>query len=64
MGVLNVTPDSFSDGGAHAGRAAAISRARALAADGADILDIGGEFDPARRPARSRRTRRPSASSR
>ena len=43
MGVLNVTPDSFSDGGAHLGRAAAIARARALAAEGADILDIGGE---------------------
>ena len=43
MAVLNVTPDSFSDGGRHLGLAAALARARALAAEGADILDIGGE---------------------
>ncbi len=43
MGVLNVTPDSFSDGGRFSAPAAAIARARALAAEGADILDIGGE---------------------
>lgn len=43
MGVLNVTPDSFSDGGDHAEPAAAIRHGRALAAAGADILDIGGE---------------------
>ena len=43
MGVLNVTPDSFSDGGATLGRARRCAHARALAADGADILDIGGE---------------------
>lgn len=43
MGVLNATPDSFSDGGAHLGLEAALAQARALAAEGADILDIGGE---------------------
>jgi dihydropteroate synthase len=43
MGVLNVTPDSFSDGGLHLAPSAALARARALAAEGADILDIGGE---------------------
>lgn len=43
MGVLNVTPDSFSDGGDFLDHAAAIRRARAMAADGADIIDIGGE---------------------
>lgn len=43
MGIVNVTPDSFSDGGAHDGAAAAIAHGRALAAAGADILDIGGE---------------------
>lgn len=43
MGVINVTPDSFSDGGAHASPAAAVAHARSLVADGADILDVGGE---------------------
>jgi dihydropteroate synthase len=43
MGILNVTPDSFSDGGLHADPEAAAERGLALAADGADILDIGGE---------------------
>ncbi|MCX7043659.1 MAG: dihydropteroate synthase [Gammaproteobacteria bacterium] len=43
MGIVNVTPDSFSDGGALASAEAAISHALALAAQGADILDIGGE---------------------
>jgi len=43
MGVLNVTPDSFSDDGRFADPAAALARARQLIADGADILDIGGE---------------------
>ncbi len=43
MGVLNVTPDSFSDGGAHLRPEAAIARARAMVAEGADIIDIGGE---------------------
>lgn len=43
MGILNATPDSFSDGGEHAGPAASIAHGRALAAAGADIVDIGGE---------------------
>src|SRR3954447_4690364 len=43
MGVVNVTPDSFSDGGAFDDPAAAIAHGRRLAAEGAAILDIGGE---------------------
>ncbi|MBX6322008.1 MAG: dihydropteroate synthase, partial [Rhodospirillaceae bacterium] len=43
MGVVNVTPDSFSDGGLNLDPAAALVRCEALAAAGADILDIGGE---------------------
>jgi dihydropteroate synthase len=43
MGVLNVTPDSFSDGGALAGVAAAIAAGEQMVADGADLLDVGGE---------------------
>lgn len=43
MGILNVTPDSFSDGGRFAGRDAAVRQAEAMARDGADIIDVGGE---------------------
>jgi dihydropteroate synthase len=43
MGVLNITPDSFSDGGEYLDSAAAIARALQIEKDGADILDIGGE---------------------
>jgi dihydropteroate synthase len=43
MGVLNVTPDSFSDGGMFADPGLAVEHARAMAAQGADIIDIGGE---------------------
>lgn len=43
MGVVNVTPDSFSDGGRYLSQDAAIAHGRRLAADGADILDVGGE---------------------
>jgi dihydropteroate synthase len=43
MGVLNVTPDSFSDGGRFLDPAAAIGQAKRMAAEGADILDIGAE---------------------
>jgi dihydropteroate synthase len=43
MGVVNVTPDSFSDGGAWSDPEAAIAHGRRLAADGADVLDVGGE---------------------
>lgn len=43
MGVLNVTPDSFSDGGRWADPEAAVAHARELIAQGADIIDVGGE---------------------
>jgi dihydropteroate synthase len=43
MGVVNVTPDSFSDGGRFLEPAVAVAHAQQLAADGADILDVGGE---------------------
>jgi dihydropteroate synthase len=43
MGIVNVTPDSFSDGGRHLQRDAAVAHARRLMAEGADIIDIGGE---------------------
>lgn len=43
MGVLNITPDSFYDGGRHLGREGAVADAIAMAAEGADIIDIGGE---------------------
>jgi dihydropteroate synthase len=43
MGIVNVTPDSFSDGGHHASTQAAIEHAQRLIEEGADILDIGGE---------------------
>lgn len=43
MGVLNVTPDSFADHGAHFDQAVALAHARDLVAAGADILDVGGE---------------------
>ncbi len=43
MGVVNVTPDSFSDGGAHADTASAVRRGLRLLDDGADLLDVGGE---------------------
>lgn len=43
MGILNVTPDSFSDGGRHDSPDAALAHARAMLAAGADMLDIGGE---------------------
>jgi dihydropteroate synthase len=43
MGIVNVTPDSFSDGGRHATAAAALAHCERVLAEGADILDIGGE---------------------
>ncbi|MBV9240377.1 MAG: dihydropteroate synthase [Acidobacteria bacterium] len=43
MGILNVTPDSFSDGGTFLSPDAAVARAERMIADGADIIDIGGE---------------------
>lgn len=43
MGILNVTPDSFSDGGKFESRDAALAQAQKLAADGADVIDVGAE---------------------
>ena len=43
MGILNVTPDSFSDGGRHEGATAALAHARRMIAEGAALIDIGGE---------------------
>ena len=43
MGILNVTPDSFSDGGRHQGLDAALAHAEAMLAAGADLIDVGGE---------------------
>ncbi|MBW8079565.1 MAG: dihydropteroate synthase, partial [Gallionella sp.] len=43
MGIVNVTPDSFSDGGLHLSRDAAIIHVHQLVSEGADIIDIGGE---------------------
>jgi len=51
MGIVNVTPDSFYDGGRHASCEAAVAHGLRLAAEGADILDIGGESTrPGARP--------------
>ncbi len=46
MGVLNVTPDSFSDGGQFITPEQALAQARKLIAEGADIIDIGAEIHP------------------
>src|SRR4051794_17139895 len=43
MGIVNVTPDSFSDGGRSATVEAAVEHARRLVAEGADLIDLGGE---------------------
>ena len=43
MGVVNVTPDSFSDGGRFLGRDAAVAQAERLVSEGADLVDVGGE---------------------
>jgi dihydropteroate synthase len=43
MGILNVTPDSFTDGGQHNAPAAALSHAQRMLAEGADLIDVGGE---------------------
>lgn len=51
MGILNVTPDSFSDGGAYCGPEAAAARGAEMVAEGADIIDVGGESTrPSARP--------------
>jgi dihydropteroate synthase len=55
MGVLNVTPDSFSDGGLWLDPSAAIAHARQMIAEGADIVDVGGESTrPGARPVAER----------
>ena len=43
LGILNVTPDSFSDGGLYAGTELAVERAGAMLCAGADWIDVGGE---------------------
>jgi dihydropteroate synthase len=43
MGIVNVTPDSFSDGGEHADTAAAVAHGQRLVQEGADVLDVGGQ---------------------
>ena len=53
MGIVNVTPDSFSDGGQHATRDAALAHAQRLLREGAHILDIGGESSRPGAPALS-----------
>ena len=59
MGVVNVTPDSFSDGGRYASIDSAVAQARALIAQGADIVDIGGESTrPGARPVTLEEERR------
>ena len=71
LGILNVTPDSFSDGGAFADAGAAIARGLAMADEGADAIDVGGESTRpgAERGSRggggpARRSRRPGAAPR
>ncbi|HWP34786.1 MAG TPA: dihydropteroate synthase [Thermodesulfobacteriota bacterium] len=59
MGILNVTPDSFSDGGRYLDPEAAVAHARAMVAAGADLLDIGGESTrPGSRPVDEAEERR------
>ena len=50
MGILNVTPDSFSDGGRHADHAVAVAAAHAMRAAGADLIDVGAESTRPRAP--------------
>jgi dihydropteroate synthase len=50
MGILNATPDSFSDGGLHPDLESRVARGRELIADGADLLDVGGESGVTNRP--------------
>jgi len=63
MGVLNVTPDSFSDGGKYNDVERAVERALELEAEGADIIDIGAETTRTNRRARSPRQKRCAACS-
>ena len=50
MGILNVTPDSFSDGGQYDQVEYAVAQAKKMVANGADIIDIGGESTSSYRP--------------
>ena len=43
MGILNITPDSFADGGRHNNFETALERAKEMIAEGVDIIDVGGE---------------------
>jgi dihydropteroate synthase len=43
MGILNITPDSFADGGKYLSKSDAITQGRRLIAEGVDIIDVGGE---------------------
>ena len=52
MGIVNVTPDSFSDGGRFAATERAVAHGLELVRQGADLLDVGGESTPARRRTR------------
>ena len=61
MGILNVTPDSFSDGGKWNSMDHALKHAEAMIADGADILDVGGESHPVLVILRSVQKRKPPA---
>lgn len=59
MGIVNATPDSFSDGGLHAAAGDAIAAAKSMTADGADIVDIGGESTrPGAEPVSAREEQR------
>ncbi len=49
MGIINATPDSFSDGGSYTDAPSAAEAGAVMAAQGAAIIDVGGEFHPARR---------------
>lgn len=51
MGIVNATPDSFSDGGRHRGLAYLLARAHSLRAEGATLIDVGGESGVTNRPA-------------
>jgi dihydropteroate synthase len=55
MGIVNASPDSFSDGGLHRGLDAQVQLARELLGAGADILDVGGESASTGRRCRQRR---------
>lgn len=57
MGIVNVTPDSFSDGGSYADAPSAAARGLALIAEGADLIDVGvSPLVPARNPFPSKRS--------